>query len=288
MQVYLIHNPGAGQGSHEEEWIRASLEEAGHQVVMLDPRERRPLDPDGLIAVAGGDGTVAAAARLYCDSGLPMTILPLGTANNIAASLGIHAVSALFTQRAGAAHLSEGALSVGRLSGRGRDLLFVEGVGSGLLVPLLTAGKPARAQRKADDTLHRRVRRLIDRLRDCPGEEYGLYLDGRDRSGRYLMVEILNTARVGPALELASGKDPGDGSLSVVLVDEGARERLADWLTAICEGARPRWEFPVLTAHQVELRCGSSGLHVDDQAVEGDGDSLYTIEAGVCRMRILK
>ena len=203
-------------------------------------------------------------------------------------SPGIHAAPALFSQPAGAAHAREAALSVARLSGRGRDLLFVEGVGSGLLVPLLTADKPARTPRKRGNDLRRRVRRLIDRLHDCPGEEYGLYLDGRDRSGRYLMVEILNTARIGPALELAPGKDPGDGRLAVVLVDEGARERLAVWLSAICEGARPRVDFPVLSAHQVELRCGSCGLHVDDQAVDGDGDSLYTIEAGVCRVRILK
>ncbi|HYE43040.1 MAG TPA: lipid kinase [Caulobacteraceae bacterium] len=42
-----------------------------------------------LVIVCGGDGTVAAAARGLVQAGLPMGLLPLGTANDLARTLGI-------------------------------------------------------------------------------------------------------------------------------------------------------------------------------------------------------
>jgi diacylglycerol kinase (ATP) len=41
----------------------------------------------GLVAVAGGDGTVAKAARHMPDRNVPLALLPTGTANNVAHSL---------------------------------------------------------------------------------------------------------------------------------------------------------------------------------------------------------
>ena len=40
-----------------------------------------------LVVAAGGDGTVATAARVLAGRKIPLAILPLGTANNIARSL---------------------------------------------------------------------------------------------------------------------------------------------------------------------------------------------------------
>ena len=48
----------------------------------------QPLAGDALIA-AGGDGTLAAAARLIASGERPLAILPMGTANNIAKSLAV-------------------------------------------------------------------------------------------------------------------------------------------------------------------------------------------------------
>lgn len=42
-----------------------------------------------LVIVCGGDGTVASAARGLMETGLPMGVLPLGTANDLARTLGI-------------------------------------------------------------------------------------------------------------------------------------------------------------------------------------------------------
>ncbi len=50
--------------------------------------ERRAKDID-LVIVCGGDGTVASAAGAVRRTGLPMGVLPLGTANDLARTLGI-------------------------------------------------------------------------------------------------------------------------------------------------------------------------------------------------------
>ena len=42
-----------------------------------------------LVVVAGGDGTVRDAAERLVDSGVPMAIVPAGTANVFAAALGV-------------------------------------------------------------------------------------------------------------------------------------------------------------------------------------------------------
>ena len=45
--------------------------------------------PCDIVAVAGGDGTVGKVARELIEKRIPIAVLPLGTANNIAKSLGI-------------------------------------------------------------------------------------------------------------------------------------------------------------------------------------------------------
>ena len=42
-----------------------------------------------LVVVGGGDGTINAAARGVIDTGLPLGVLPLGTANDLARTLGL-------------------------------------------------------------------------------------------------------------------------------------------------------------------------------------------------------
>src|SRR5690242_6478542 len=70
----------------------AMIKGAGHEVLYQSSKEdyaaalKAPAD---LIAVAGGDGTVRKVATRLIGRRLPLTILPCGTANNIAKSLGI-------------------------------------------------------------------------------------------------------------------------------------------------------------------------------------------------------
>src|SRR5205085_3660379 len=94
MRVTLIHNPKAGKGHPTGDELLTLVKEAGHKVLYQSAKEKkskRALQTSAdLIAVAGGDGTTRKVATRLAGSSVPITILPLGTANNIAKSLGIN------------------------------------------------------------------------------------------------------------------------------------------------------------------------------------------------------
>src|SRR5260370_42068199 len=92
MRVLLIHNPKAGDRKHGKKQLMWSLKKNGLQAFYQSIKERgwekafkKPVD---LVIAAGGDGTVHQSAWQVIDSGGPLAILPLGTANNLARTLG--------------------------------------------------------------------------------------------------------------------------------------------------------------------------------------------------------
>jgi YegS/Rv2252/BmrU family lipid kinase len=91
----LLVNPNARNGGFSLDAVREALREGG-----IEPFEP-PGDPDctavikrhaaqsDLVILGGGDGTLNAAAPALVETGLPLGILPLGTANDLARSLGL-------------------------------------------------------------------------------------------------------------------------------------------------------------------------------------------------------
>jgi diacylglycerol kinase (ATP) len=93
--VLVVNNPRAGQSDAGLfEYVRA-LSRAGAEVVLrpLDAerslaRALRDAEEHDRVVVAGGDGTVASAADLLRNTGIPLLPYPAGTANLIAMNLG--------------------------------------------------------------------------------------------------------------------------------------------------------------------------------------------------------
>lgn len=96
--IILIHSPYAGHAATGEV-VEAALRRAGvniGQTLAVSALDEQP--PQGAAwraagfaaaVAAGGDGTVGAVASHLAQSGLPLGILPLGTANDVARSLEI-------------------------------------------------------------------------------------------------------------------------------------------------------------------------------------------------------
>ena len=96
-RVILIVNAHARKGRRARDTARACLEGRGHRVVVLECRGAHdvsraigdvPGDVD-VVAVGGGDGTIAAAIPGILRLGVPLAILPLGTTNELARTLRI-------------------------------------------------------------------------------------------------------------------------------------------------------------------------------------------------------
>jgi YegS/Rv2252/BmrU family lipid kinase len=96
-RVLLLHNAKARQGGGALAPARARLEAGGFAVTVeaFDnlPEIARDIarlqDSADAVVVCGGDGSIAAAAPAVIESGLPLGIIPAGTANDLARTLSI-------------------------------------------------------------------------------------------------------------------------------------------------------------------------------------------------------
>jgi len=105
VRITLIHNPTAGrQSAGEAARLCGLLAERGHKVRYRSAKDshwKRALKkPADLVVVAGGDGTVAEVMAAAHQGGLPMGIVPLGTANIVARELKLPAAWRAATRRA--------------------------------------------------------------------------------------------------------------------------------------------------------------------------------------------
>jgi diacylglycerol kinase (ATP) len=96
-RALLIVNAKSRSGAAQREMAMERLEAHGIEPVHVDCGRREDLSPlivkhaEGVdcVIVGGGDGTLNAAAFGVIETGLPLGILPLGTANDLARTLGI-------------------------------------------------------------------------------------------------------------------------------------------------------------------------------------------------------
>ena len=96
-RALLALNRAARNGGQDLEAARAQLRAAGFELADVACRRASDLSPSILarrhavdcVIVAGGDGTVNAALAGVTATGMPLGVLPLGTANDFARSVGI-------------------------------------------------------------------------------------------------------------------------------------------------------------------------------------------------------
>lgn len=225
MQATLIYNPQAGGlGGLSSDRLLAALREAGYSARYRPTRSEGDLGDalagvQGLVVVAGGDGTLRAVSTRLVGSRAPVFPLPLGTANNVCKALGIRG-SAL-SLIAGLKTPTTRPLDLGHVSGPWGEGYFLEALGFGLFAEALERYDP-----EAGKSVFRGLRTGLETLLGHRSRHRRFSLDGRDLSGDYLVVEVLNTPATGSRLRFAPDADPGDGLLDVVCVREGQRGTL--------------------------------------------------------------
>ena len=96
-RALLVVNPRARRGPGSVGAARSVLEKAGIAVTEAVPGKdesvadiiRRDASSADLVVIGGGDGTLNAAAPALVEAGLPLGVIPLGTANDFARTVGI-------------------------------------------------------------------------------------------------------------------------------------------------------------------------------------------------------
>src|SRR6266478_1112511 len=138
MRIILIHNPKAGRDNHSKKDLMAALAKARHHAIYQSTEndyKKALKKPTDLVLVAGGDGTVGKVGRELIDSGVPLSVLPLGTANNLARSLGF--IGSADQIIAGLEGGKKRSFDIGVARGPWGKRYFFESVGGGLLADYL-------------------------------------------------------------------------------------------------------------------------------------------------------
>jgi diacylglycerol kinase family enzyme len=270
MRVILVHNPDAGSGSPTRAELLAWLSDAGYQAeyqsTKSDEFPESLDDASELLVVAGGDGTVADVMRAVAGRDVPVAILPLGTANNVANALGIRGSPADIIGR-----LQNGTsrpLDVGTAQARWGLQRFVESAGLGLFAKVLRDAKREEIITGHDTGRHDlengRGDRMQKALSGAQPVKRRVLADGVDLSGDYLFVGAFNIPFIGSRLSLAPDADPGDGRLDLLLVREAERDQLAEYLERVSNGLDARLPIATRKCEEIVVGWESRSGHLDD------------------------
>jgi diacylglycerol kinase family enzyme len=288
MRVTVFHNPDAGSEELDRERLLAMLEDAGYgsdyHSTKREGWKKALEEPADLVVAAGGDGTVAKIARRLAGRGIPLAVLPLGTANNIASSLGVGRDSERTIARWATATPSP--IDLALATGPWGEKYIVEATGVGILPRLFleSATRVPKNTTPVPEQIPRNIELLLEILHESRPSRLDVDLDGRDLSGEHLMVEAMNIRSIGPRLDLAPDADPGDGLLDVVIVPESDRDLLATMLRHRLGGRCDDVKLTRLRGERLTIRGARPPVHLDDKpwpeaAESGNGDgSRVTVE----------
>ncbi len=214
--VHLILNPGSGSFPGRDE-LPIDPGWTVHEVGDDGPEElaRRAIaDGADLVIAAGGDGTVNGAAHGLLDSDAVLGIVPMGTANVLATSLGIPSdpYDAMQLIR------ESGETSVRTIDAgtHGEEGFFMLRLGLGIEASMVA---------HSDDKLKAKVGRLaylktyLDEVRTQDPVRYHITTDGETHTTRGMTCLVCNTGHTGMrGLDLLPSVAIDDGKLTAVVI----------------------------------------------------------------------
>jgi diacylglycerol kinase (ATP) len=281
----VLHNPTAGEGEHTKKKLISLLETAGYTCSYSSTKEddwyKIKNDTDFIVA-AGGDGTIRRLAEELLDKRIldkkyPIGLLPFGTANNIAKTLGLPEKVEDILERWKEENIMH--VDVGKIHDLKKTEFFLEAFGFGVFPELMIAMKKRDHEEETpEQELIMAQQMLLDIVRAYPGTTCTITLDGVEHTGNFLLCEIMNTRSVGPNLVLAPEADPGDGEFEVVLIEESQRDALLGYIQDKLNGKDPHTSFSITRTRKVIVKREGTVFHSDDELIKTDAGREIHIE----------
>ena len=279
VQAKLIANPGAGKPEESAMQLETATRLLlGHgievDVALAKPKEeatplakRAVKDGYDLVIAMGGDGTLEAILRGMVGSKTPMGIIPTGTQNNIAKSLGVpndmeEACALIATQNIRK-------VDVGKVKvKKGKNLFFFELTAVGLVAALypetnkLQDGKLSKLKDVALTLIHQQ-----------PDPEVFLTLDDESKiKVKTMLVVISNAPMFGANFLVAPDASVTDGYLDVsVYPDFSKTELLAYFAQIRDEGFSKNAKVQHYRACRIEIKTNPKMKVMADGVMLGKG-----------------
>lgn len=217
MRVLLVHNPAAGSGGHDEKSIVDALRLANFGAKYIctggEAVESALRTASGVIVIAGGDGTISYVLTHLADHSIPIGLIPLGNANNIARSLGIAGTPQELAEQWHIGHVRPFHLM--KMESPEYEMRCVEGFGVGPMAEVIECRSKGEKAYAADH-IYRGRRALSKIVGKAEPLQISVTIDGEPWKYDLIALEVLSTPFTGPSLPLARGATPGDRLLDVI------------------------------------------------------------------------
>ncbi|MCF2443829.1 diacylglycerol kinase [Dyadobacter sp. CY345] len=285
-RAQLLHNPGAGEKDFSKEELTKIIENEGFDVTYSSVRKDgwdNFKDEIDFIIVAGGDGTVRQTAkalvnRKVLDKQFPIALLPHGTANNVATTLNISGEVTDIVRSWHKFKLKE--FDIGKVLGLKEEVFFLEGFGFGVFPKLMKVMQ--KLEDELSDDRDEKIKTAREVLHDVvlayEPRQCKVIADDVDYSGKYILVEIMNTTSIGPNLGLSGSGDPGDGVFELVLVSEDNQRKFEKFLLNRISGQEDNYSFSKITAKKIQISWEGKDVHADDELLKIDKKSEVSVE----------
>ena len=198
-----------------------------------------------LVIVGGGDGSMNAAAAAVLEIGVPMALLPLGTANDLARTLGIPSglEEACVVAAKGVRHR----IDLGQVNGK--HYFNVASIGLSVAVARMIDSETKRRWGAAGYALT-----VVKALREHRPFRVRIRCDGRVLQLRSIQIAVGNGRHYGGGLTVASDAAIDDHMLDLYSIGPASLVRLALLAPALRTGRQGEFEgVHLLRGQQIEL-----------------------------------
>ncbi len=219
MRITLVVNPGSGGGTDPDALARA-LRASGADVAVhpFDALDGLDLGGANRLVVAAGDGGVGKAAAAASHVGIPLAVLPSGTANDFAGFLGLPE-----EPTEAAALAADPRARLRRIDiARAGSVPFVNAAACGLSVAAARNAEPLKGVLgPAAYAVGAAVAGLA-----APADRFRVVVDGEEvHAGEAWQVVVSGTGAFGNGSSIDAA-DPSDGELDVTILHGGSRAEL--------------------------------------------------------------
>lgn len=255
-RALLVVNPRARRGSGSIAAARTVLENAGLSVTEMKPGRHETIAEiisrqapyyDSVI-LGGGDGTLNAAIKGVMDTGMPLGILPLGTANDFARTVGIPAdpVKAAGIVAAGRTRR----IDLGEVNGH----LFLNVASVGFSAEL--AGELTEHAKKRWGVLGYAIVAARILMRSRLFKAFVEH-DGKVETVRTMQISVGNGRHYGGGMTVAETATADDGQLDFYSLEVDHWWRLLALLPSLRRGTQGQWD-DVRAFRTTEIRIDTS------------------------------
>jgi diacylglycerol kinase (ATP) len=276
-RVFVAINPTAsfGKGKDVGPAVIAALESAGHTVtalqepsyaaLILSVRKAVGTKPDALVVV-GGDGMVNLAANILVGTTVPLGIVPSGTGNDMARTLGIPfdkpdaAIAMLLEALTRPARV----IDAGVIHGPGHDRYFACSLSAGF-----DAIVNERANRmswpKGPQRYNLAIALELLRLKPIT---YRLELDGETRTVQGMLVTVGNGISIGGGMNVTPNAQLDDGLFDVLVVGKLTRLQFLRIFPSVYKGTHlSDKRVSVVRAKRVTIDADAVVAYADGERV---------------------